>query len=193
MTTKADHAYLFKTVSARTAAQKARANTCKHWGCTNEARYNARDCETCKARKLRISNPLREIFRNLKKSAKRRGIKFTLTFEQFKEFDRQTGLAKSYGKGRENMTVDRINPERGYEIDNIRALTYVENCRRRLNGVTDPAQPIAAEIARLEGHEIWQKCRGKANAILDLVELLLAQRDGGFQPSFADELEDAPF
>lgn len=193
MTTADDHPYLFKTVSARTAALKARTNTCKHWGCTNESRPGSRDCETCKARKARIKNPEREVFRDVKKSAKKRGIEFNLSFDQFMEFDKQTGFTASRGKGKEDLVIDRIDPKRGYEFDNIRALTYVENCRRRLNGITDPAQPIAAALAELEGHGIWQRERGKANAILDLVEILLAQRDGGFEPSFDTSDDEVPF
>ena len=186
------HAYLFKEVSPRTAARKARERICKHWGCTRLSREGSRDCETCHSRKFRINNPARDAFNEVKKSARKRGIDFSLTFAQFKEFDRQTGYVEVKGKGQEDLGVDRIDPTRGYEFDNIRALTYQENCRRRLNGVTDPAQPVAQALADAYGHGIWQRCRNKANDTLVLVEVLLAQRDGGFDPLLEDD-DEVPF
>ena len=188
------HMYLSKEVSPRTAARKARDGICKHWGCTRIAREGARDCETCHSRKAEIKNPRRRAYRSLKSSAKRRGIDFSLTYDEFVEFDKQTGYVASKGQSAECLSVDRIDPTKGYEVGNIRALTWIENCRRKIDGMTDPAEPIARALAKERGHDIHQRCANEANAILVMVELLLAQQDGGFD-AFEDpfDCDDIPF
>lgn len=187
------HTYLFKEVSPRTAAKKAREGICKHWGCLRPSRKGRRDCYTCNSRKKEIKNPARRAYRNLKISAKKRGIDFSLTFKQFADFDRQTGYVESKGQSAECLSVDRIDSDKGYEIGNIRALTWLENCRRRCEGMTNPAEPIARALSEHEGHNIWQRCRNRANGILDLVEILLAQQDGGFEPTIEEDEDDVPF
>lgn len=187
------HKYLFKEVGPRTAAKKAREGTCKHWGCTRPARNNAKDCNTCKSRKADIRNPARRAFRMVKDSARKRGIPFNLSFDEFKEFDRQTGYVESRGQSAECLSIDRINPEKGYEVGNIRAMNWLENCRRRCDGMTDPAEPIARAICKASGGDVWQKFRPIANSTLGLVECLQAQLEGGFQPPLDEDEEDIPF
>lgn len=184
--------YLFKEVGPKTLAKKRREGICKHWGCRNLVRCNRWDCETCKARKARIEHPERYAFQQVKRSADMRSIPFNLTFEEFLEFDRQTGYVASKGHKRESLTIDRIDSSRGYEVGNIRALTWDENCTKRVEGMTDPIDPIAKALCLAAGSDNWHKFRKQAVDVLHQVEILQAQEEGGFEPP--EEIEDnCPF
>lgn len=185
------HMYLLKEVGPRTAAKKAREEICKHWGCNRPARGGRRDCETCKARKRRMKNPVYYVFETVRVSARKRGIAFKLTFEEFQEFDRQTGYVASVGKDSDSLTIDRIETAKGYELGNIRALTYKENVSKKLNGLTEPYEPIAKALCMIAKETNWKKFTAIASDTLELVELLQAQKDGGFDPELApDEFEE---
>lgn len=184
--------YLFKEVGARTLANKRRNGVCKHWGCSNSTRSSkAWDCGTCASRKTRINNPERYAFQQVKRSADMRNIPFELTFEQFLEFDRQTGYVVSKGRESESLTIDRIDASKGYTIDNIRALTWSENCAKKVNGMTDPLDPIAKALCLAAGGDNWHKFKKQALEVLCQVEILQAQQEGGFEPP--EEEESCPF
>ena len=179
--------YLFKEVGARTAARKSRKGICKHWGCQNVARQGRRDCETCKGRKTTIKNPERYVWREIKKSAKKRNISFELTFEQFLDFDRQTSYVASRGKESESLTIDRIDSSKGYQVDNIRALTWLENCSQKVEGMTEPIDPIAKALCLASGGGNWHKFKMQAVEVLQMVETLQVQQEGGFEPELIDD------
>lgn len=184
------HAYLFKEVSPRTAARKYHGGLCKHWGCNNATRNEtARDCSTCNSRKQRLRKPAQYAFQQVRESARKRNIPFNLTFAQFKEFDRQTGYVEAKGKSSESLTIDRINSDKGYEFGNIRALTWLENCSKKVEGMTDPAEPIARALCEAAGGDVWQRFSPQACSVLVLVECLQAQLEGGFEPPLGEDEE----
>jgi len=82
-------------------------------------------------RKWRENNPIRAAYLNLKNNAKRRGKEFLLTFEQFEKF--AVNYTISYGKKRNKDTwsIDRIDPTKGYSIDNIQLLTLQKNSEKQ--------------------------------------------------------------
>lgn len=67
------------------------------------------------------------MFRNLKSHAKARGIEFGLTFEQFKSFAIETDYIRRRGQKSTSFVIDRIDPGKGYVIDNIQVLTNSAN------------------------------------------------------------------
>lgn len=140
-----------------------------------------------------MKHPEMYAYRQVKESARKRGIPFKLTFEEFKEFDRQTGYVESKGKSSEDLTIDRIDSAGAYEMGNIRALTWIDNCTRKVEGMTDPAEPIARALCEAARGEVWQKFRPQANHVLGLVEILQAQQEGGFEPPISEEDEETPF
>jgi hypothetical protein len=81
-------------------------------------------------RVIRQENPLKYSFQNLKDNAKRRGKEFTLTLEEFEKFAVKTAYMHRKGRGRFSYTIDRINPEKGYTLDNIQVLTNSDNVRK---------------------------------------------------------------
>ncbi len=77
------------------------------------------------------------LFHNLKKSAKRRKIEFTLTIHQWRAFCAVTGYARDrVGRRGQRLSVDRIDPRKGYSYDNIQALTVSDNISKMNREVT---------------------------------------------------------
>jgi hypothetical protein len=75
-------------------------------------------------------HPEKYAFNNLKQNAKRRGKVFELTFEQFQQFAVETEYMAGKGITKHGLHIDRIDPEKGYLIQNIRVLTNSENVIR---------------------------------------------------------------
>jgi cupin superfamily acireductone dioxygenase involved in methionine salvage len=60
-------------------------------------------------------------------NAKRRGIPFELTFEQFEAFAIKYDLVINSGTKKHSLTIDRIRHDKGYTKDNIQVLSLSEN------------------------------------------------------------------
>lgn len=93
----------------------------------NKAAYHRSICNTCKSRRWRLRNPLRELWHNIKRSAKKRNKEFNLDFDKFKLFVKNTGYDKKSGRGKNSSTIDRINNNLGYTDNNIQVLTRSKN------------------------------------------------------------------
>lgn len=123
-----------------------------------------------------MANPVRYYFREVKKSAKKRGIPCGLTFEEFEKFDRETGYTKGVGTGPDDLTIDRVDPARGYESGNLRALTHRANSARLVEGITDPRQPIAEALALVAGKgKNWRSYLRLSEDVLLKVDLINKQ------------------
>lgn len=75
----------------------------------------------------RLNNPVHCAFDNLRASARKRKIVFTLTFDQFKAAILPTRYMNEKGKERFCLHLDRKDNARGYEEGNIQVLTCTEN------------------------------------------------------------------
>lgn len=103
---------------------------CKTPGCKNKAYPSKNYCNDCRNKKWRETNPLLYLFSARKWNAKLRGKDFTLTFEQFVKFCQDTGYDKFKGREASCLSIDRIDPEKGYTFENIRAITVCNNSKR---------------------------------------------------------------
>jgi hypothetical protein len=84
-------------------------------------------CSRCRARRWKERYPLKYSFNKLRNRAGERGHEFLLTFEDYEKFALESGYAKRKGKTAESFSINRINPDRGYEVDNIECITLSEN------------------------------------------------------------------
>lgn len=75
----------------------------------------------------RANNPIKAAFVQLRDNAKRRRKEFTLTLEEFTSFCMATTYLDGKGRERQCLTIDRIDPSKGYTFDNIQPLTCSEN------------------------------------------------------------------
>lgn len=98
--------------------------------CRKPAATQKTKCHACRKAEWKKNNPIRAAYCNLRTNAKRRGKEFTITFEEFEKWCEETQYMFGKGRTATSYTIDRIDPERGYSIDNIRVLTNSENVRR---------------------------------------------------------------
>ena len=84
-------------------------------------------CTKCRARRWRANNPLKSVYKELRGSARKRKIPFTLTIEHLEEVCEDSGYLALKGCEGFNLHIDRIRAEGGYEDGNIQVLTCSEN------------------------------------------------------------------
>ncbi len=63
-------------------------------------------------------------------NAKRRGIPWQLTFEEFKKFAVEEDLVYMSGRTKQSLSIDRVISSEGYHKDNIQILTVSENSKK---------------------------------------------------------------
>lgn len=98
----------------------------------NLAYRRSLDCNTCRHRIWRDANPHLAAWYNLRKSAKRRSLDFTVTFERFFSLAMKAGYhpGQYNMRGPETLSCDRIREEEGYHNDNIQFITMRENSEK---------------------------------------------------------------
>ena len=92
-----------------------------------EAANNRTVCYKCYSRTWRTNNPAAYLWHNLKKSAKKRGIMFTITKVEFIAFISKTEYAEKRGRLSDDLTIDRVDGRVGYHMSNVQILTKSEN------------------------------------------------------------------
>lgn len=94
-------------------------------------------CATCRTRLRRANDPTKAAYTNLKQNAKRRGHSFDITFDQFKAFCIATDYIVNKGIYKESYSLDRIDPTKGYTLDNLQVMSVSENSRKSNKVVYD--------------------------------------------------------
>lgn len=103
---------------------------CQSDNCTNKTVGNRLHCGTCRSRKYREADPVRYFLNNLKRSATKRGIEFTLELESFRAWVIKENFRFGGGHGPSADSVDRIKNQYGYHIWNIQKLSISENSKK---------------------------------------------------------------
>jgi hypothetical protein len=98
--------------------------------CRGVARPGRSCCSKCQDRKWRAKYPEQHLWKNLKASAKRRGVPFTLTLDEFKEFCARTKYHELVGRDPDAASCDRRDDTKGYTAENIRCLEFGLNSGR---------------------------------------------------------------
>jgi hypothetical protein len=75
-------------------------------------------------------DPLKVLFWNLKKSAKRRGKEFRLKFEYFAELALRTGYHIYHGHAAHELHIDRKDHRFGYVPGNVHVITASANSKK---------------------------------------------------------------
>ena len=88
---------------------------------------SSQHCGSCAKTLWRMQNPVKAAYQSLKSSAKRRGISFSLTIEEWEAFVLPTRYMDDKGKQRYCLHVDRKEAHLGYEKGNLQILTCGEN------------------------------------------------------------------
>lgn len=96
-------------------------------GCRNIRKSDRLLCSRCYMRQWREANPLQAAFATLRDHARARGIEFSISFEDFREFAELSDYVERKGTTAQALTVDRRDNLRGYVPGNIQPLTRAEN------------------------------------------------------------------
>ncbi len=95
--------------------------------CRHEHVQGRWQCRKCINLGFAERHPLRYVYNNWKNNARRRGIEFTVTLEQFTKFAEKNNYVRKRGRTPKSMTIDRIVEGEGYHANNIQAITLTEN------------------------------------------------------------------
>ena len=87
-------------------------------------------CHCHHVRAWRKRSPDKAAYQTLKDHAKRRKITFTLTLKQFLDIAVSSGYIDKKGNFAQDLQLDRIDPTRGYEANNIQVISCSENSRK---------------------------------------------------------------
>lgn len=98
--------------------------------CGALARHQRTLCQTCRTRQWRANQPITAAYDNLRSHARARGKAFALTLAEFRRFCLETGYHLRKGVEAYDLTIDRIDPRRGYEPGNIQAVSQSFNARK---------------------------------------------------------------
>lgn len=99
--------------------------------CSKERTGRKCYCSTHARKRDRIKYPETTYYQRLKSGAVKRGIRFLITLEEFKEWCLEVDFigAKNSAK-RRYWSVDRKKPELGYVKGNLQLMPTVENCKK---------------------------------------------------------------
>lgn len=99
--------------------------------CVRRSRKGRSLCSVHDLRKWRAQHPERAVYKALRDHARSRGIVFEITFEEFMEVAKDFPFHCEKPKERKDyLSIDRIDPRKGYVLGNIQALTVSENVSR---------------------------------------------------------------
>jgi len=87
-------------------------------------------CGTHHKELWRANNPVHAAYDNLRASARKRKIAFTLTLAHFKAVIEPTRYMDESGRERHCLHIDRIETHLGYVDGNIQVLTCTENVQK---------------------------------------------------------------
>lgn len=100
-----------------------KGHRCQAHGCGNDRLPGRRLCSRHKRMRRRASDPIGYRYDKLRQNAVRRGKAFRLTRAEFEAWALEYGYLTPEGKRNPAMTIDRIDPTRGYELGNLQVLT----------------------------------------------------------------------
>lgn len=132
---------LLHPVTSEYVAGKRVRGLCRTWKCRRPKRADRDRCGTCDNRLYRYNHPDYYAFVALKSSARGRGKKFELTFEEFKQFCAETGYLEKKGNQPHSLTVDRIDRTGPYSLANIRIMSHADNSSHKYEEKSDPSAP----------------------------------------------------
>lgn len=109
------------------AAYKKAPTKCSTPYCRNARPKDRKVCPKCRLRAWRAKCPERAAYNNVRGSAVKRGIGFSLTFAEFLGIIQGTGYIEKCGNCKGDLHLDRIDAAKGYEIGNLQVITCSDN------------------------------------------------------------------
>lgn len=111
-------------------AKDKKKGICPAYRCSNKIADKKKFCHRHHAQYQKETNPIGYAYSSLKQNAKRRNKEFKLTIKEFRQFCGETNYINLKGKKASCASIDRINPNKGYEIGNIQILSLSDNSKK---------------------------------------------------------------
>ena len=119
-------------------AKKVQGIFCCAYGCTNKPiKKKGGLCHKHYARKLRHIDPVQVRYNQMRSKAKQRGLKVLFNLSKFRDWCEQKGYIVVKGCRGRNMTIDRIDNNQNYTIENIQLLTHRQNASKGQKSMQD--------------------------------------------------------
>lgn len=112
-------------------AKKKPGHLCPVSRCRRNKGQNKKLCHRHHAQNQKENNLVGYTYCQLKQNAKRRNKVFTITVEDFREFCTKTNYLYLKGRTKNKMSIDRINPNMGYEKGNLQILSVSDNAAKQ--------------------------------------------------------------
>lgn len=87
-------------------------------------------CDSCRHEQRLLSNPFYVVYHKLRSNARRRGVQFLLTLDEFIAEIKDTEYLEKRGRGREDLTIDRKVNALGYRAGNLQVIPNYMNARK---------------------------------------------------------------
>lgn len=100
---------------------------CQAHGCKNPPKQKDRLCARHAHIRYKNNNPVAYTYQMIKCNAKRRGHEFTITLEYFEQWAIDNEYMENKGRLATSMSIDRIDPSKGYVPGNLQPLSLSEN------------------------------------------------------------------
>jgi hypothetical protein len=111
-------------------SRKISSGLCICQFCNNKSAKNRKICHKHISDKFKEDNPVKYVFKVTKNNAKRRGISFNITFEEFSAWCEEYDYIKLKGIYKNSMTIDRKRNDVGYTYENMQPMTNSNNVRK---------------------------------------------------------------
>lgn len=136
-----------KCATKRCRNQKAKHKTVykKADGTTKVYENRLEHCWKCRSRMLKERQPVTYVLNMLRHSAKKRKLPFTITKAEFEKFCADTRYLELRGNEAHNLTIDRVDPNAGYHLWNMRVLTHADNSAQGVDNT--PRAERGCEVA----------------------------------------------
>ena len=95
-----------------------------------QGKYRLSRCWRCKSRRYKVSHESRYVFNFIKQRAKSRGVPWEITWQQWQTWTAETRYLELRGHKAGKMSIDRIDSDGPYSIQNIRMMEFHRNCVR---------------------------------------------------------------
>ena len=118
------------TKKSKTNDSKSTNSNCATRHC-RRPRKNGRYCYRCAKRRWREANPVHASYLNLKNRARQRHHEFDISLAEFDKLVTESGYIFLSGRQSSCLTINRINPNRGYVSGNLEVITGAENLRQQ--------------------------------------------------------------
>jgi hypothetical protein len=109
---------------------KKKKGLCVAYACKNKHSVRDRFCSKHSKRYQKHANPYNYVYGQKKFRALERGIKWNISLDEFIDFCEKTNYLALKGKSADSASIDRIDPNKGYEVGNIQILTLSENTKK---------------------------------------------------------------